>query len=62
MIEEIKKISKQEKAIFVKFEPNFVYKTFDSLGNETLVNQKLQAIMQIHFRHATINIEKEQIH
>jgi lipid II:glycine glycyltransferase (peptidoglycan interpeptide bridge formation enzyme) len=45
MIEEITKIAKQEKAIFVKFEPNFIYKTFDSLGNETLVNQKP------HFNH-----------
>jgi len=45
MIEKITEIAKKENAIFVKFEPNFIYKTFDNLNNETLINQKP------HFNH-----------
>jgi len=40
MIEKVTEIAQKENAIFVKFEPNFIYKSFDNLNNEILINQK----------------------
>lgn len=40
MIAKITEIAKQENAIFVKFEPNFIYQTFDNLNNATPANRK----------------------
>lgn len=34
-IEEVNKIAKKENAIFIKFEPNVIQKTYDSFGNDT---------------------------
>jgi lipid II:glycine glycyltransferase (peptidoglycan interpeptide bridge formation enzyme) len=42
MIEKITEIAKKENAIFIKFEPNVIQKSFDSFGNETILSQKPQ--------------------
>jgi len=42
MIAQITEIAKKENAIFVKFEPNVVYKSFDNFGNETNSSSKPQ--------------------
>jgi lipid II:glycine glycyltransferase (peptidoglycan interpeptide bridge formation enzyme) len=45
MIEKITEIAQKENAIFVKFEPNIIHKSFDSFNNETSLSPKPQ------FRH-----------
>jgi len=44
-IEEVTKIAKKENALFIKFEPNVIQKSFDSLGNDTALYHPL------HFHH-----------
>jgi lipid II:glycine glycyltransferase (peptidoglycan interpeptide bridge formation enzyme) len=41
-IKNITEIAKKENAVFVKFEPNVVYKNFDNSGNETILSSKPQ--------------------
>jgi len=36
-IEEVTKIAKKENALFIKFEPNVIQKTFDNFGNDTVL-------------------------